>query len=330
MQEKSSFTFFFYFMDMRKCFSKPGFAIICRCYFLKNVFHEKLIHSMYKILHKKTVAPQVDEMIVDAPYIAKNAKAGNFVVLRIDEKGERIPLTIADSDREKGTITLLFQKIGKTTEDLGKLKAGKSIRDVAGPLGHPTPIKKYGHCVLVGGGIGSATLYPILKGLKEAKNKVTVILGARTKELFVWEDKFKELANEVIFTTDDGSSGRKGLVTEALKDLIESYQVKIALAVGPIRMMQAVAAVTKPYGLKTLVSLNPVMVEGTGMCGACRVNIAGKTKFACIEGPEFDAHEVDFEELVHRLGFYRDEEAESMKKYNKKCKGKCKRSGKGT
>jgi ferredoxin--NADP+ reductase len=235
---------------------------------------------MYKIIQKETVAPQVDAMIIDAPYIAKNAKAGNFVVLRIHEKGERIPLTIADSDSKKGTITLLFQKVGKTTEELGTLKAGKTIRDIAGPLGHATPIKRYGHCVLVGGGIGSATLFPILKAMNEKRNKVTVILGARTKELLIWEDRFKEYANDVLLTTDDGSSGRKGLVTEALKDVIESSTVKIALAVGPIRMMQAVSELTKPYGLKTLVSLNPVMVEGTGMCGACRVNISGKTKFA--------------------------------------------------
>lgn len=281
---------------------------------------------MYKILKKETVAPQVDAMIVEAPYIARHHQAGNFVVLRIDERGERIPLTIADSDSEKGTITLLFQKIGKTTEALGKMKAGKSIRDVAGPLGHATPIKDYGHCVLVGGGIGSATLYPVLKALKEKNNKVTVILGARSKELLVWGHKFQELADEVLLTTDDGSSGRKGLVTEALKEVIETSKPEIVIAVGPIRMMQAVAELTKPYNVKTLVSLNPVMVEGTGMCGACRVNIAGKTKFACVEGPEFDAHEVDFQELANRLGFYRDEELESMGIFKKKkCKGDCKK-----
>jgi ferredoxin--NADP+ reductase len=280
---------------------------------------------MYKILHKETVAPQVIAMIVDAPYIAKNSKAGNFVVLRIHERGERIPLTIADADRKKGTITLLFQKIGKTTEELGRLKKGQEIRDVVGPLGHATPIKRYGHCVLVGGGIGSATLFPILKALKEKRNKVTVILGARNKELLVWEDKFSEYANNMLLTTDDGSSGRKGLVTEALKEVIEKDGAKIVLAVGPIRMMQAVSELTKPYGVKTLVSLNPVMVEGTGMCGACRVNIAGETKFACVEGPEFDAHEVDFQELANRLGFYREEEAQSMKAFKKKCKGKCKK-----
>ena len=286
---------------------------------------------MYKILKKETVAPQVDVMIIEAPYIARHHQAGNFVVLRIDEKGERIPLTIADSDSEKGTITLLFQKIGKTTEELGALKAGKAIRDIAGPLGHATPIREYGHCVLVGGGIGSATLFPILKALKEKNNRVTVILGARNKELLVWGDRFRELADEVLLTTNDGSSGRKGLVTEALKEVIETSTVEIAIAVGPIRMMQAVAELTRPYKVKTLVSLNPVMVEGTGMCGACRVNVAGKTRFACIEGPEFDAHEVDFQELANRLGFYREEEQESMKIFNKKkCKGTCKTGNRGT
>ncbi len=278
---------------------------------------------MFRILHTEKVAPEVDKIIVDAPFVSRHARAGNFVVLRIDEKGERIPLTIADSDTDNGTITLLFQKIGKTTWKLGTLRTGDSIRDIAGPLGHATPVKRYGHCVLVGGGIGAATLFPILKALREKRNRVTVILGARTEELIVWKDRFSEVANRVLLTTDDGSAGRKGLVTEALQDVIENDPVKIVLAVGPIRMMQAVAEVTRPYNLKTLVSLNPVMVEGTGMCGACRVNIAGKTKFACIEGPEFDAHEVDFDELALRLGFYREEEAESMKSFKKKCKGKC-------
>ena len=286
---------------------------------------------MYRILKKETVAPQVDAMIIEAPYIARHHQAGNFVVLRIDEKGERIPLTIADSDSEKGTITLLFQKIGKTTEQLGTLKAGKVIRDIAGPLGHATPIREYGHCVLVGGGIGSATLYPILKALKGTHNRVTVILGARTRELLVWGERFEELADEVLLTTDDGSSGRKGLVTGAFKEVLDRSDVDIAVAVGPIRMMQAVAELTRPYHVKTLVSLNPVMVEGTGMCGACRVNVGGKTRFACIEGPEFDAHEVDFQELANRLGFYREEEQESMKLFSRKqCKGPCKKGNKGT
>ncbi|RJR17710.1 MAG: sulfide/dihydroorotate dehydrogenase-like FAD/NAD-binding protein [Nitrospiraceae bacterium] len=281
---------------------------------------------MYKILKKETVAPQVEAMIIDAPYIARHHQAGNFVVLRIDEKGERIPLTIADADSEKGTITLLFQKIGKTTEKLGTLKPGTAIRDIAGPLGHATPILQYGHCVLVGGGIGSATLYPILKALNKKNNRVTVILGARTSDLLVWGDRFKALSDEVLFTTDDGSSGLKGLVTGALKDVMDKSEVKIVIAVGPIRMMQAVAELTKPYNIKTLVSLNPVMVEGTGMCGACRVTVGGKTRFACIEGPEFDAHEVDFHVLADRLEFYREEEQESMKLFKKKkCKRNCKK-----
>jgi ferredoxin--NADP+ reductase len=278
----------------------------------------RTIPSMFRIIDKKCISDQVDEIIVEAPYIASHAEPGNFVVLRIHEKGERIPLTIADADTARGTITLLFMKIGKTTEELGTLNQGDAILDIAGPLGHPTPVKRYGHCALVGGGIGSATLYPILKGLKAKRNRVTVILGARTRDLIIWEDRFRAVANRVLLTTDDGSAGRKGLVTGALKDLIENDTVKVVLAVGPIRMMQAVAEVTRPYNIRTLVSLNPIMVEGTGMCGACRVHVGGRTRFACIEGPEFDAHEVDFEELSHRLGFYREEEAVSLERFKKK------------
>ena len=281
---------------------------------------------MFKILQTEKIAPQVYSMVINAPFIASHTKAGNFIVLRIHEKGERIPLTIADSDSDKGTITLLFQTIGRTTEELGRLKAGDQIKDIAGPLGHATPIKRYGHCVLVGGGIGTATLFPILKELNMKRNRTTVILGARTKDLIVWEDKFMENSNNLIMTTDDGSSGRKGLVTRALKEIIGKEKVEIVITVGPVRMMQAVSLLTKPHGIKTLVSLNPVMVEGTGMCGACRVTISGKTKFACIDGPEFDGHEVDFEELAHRLNFYKDEEMESLNKFkNRRCKGKCKK-----
>lgn len=281
---------------------------------------------MYKILHTVSLAPQVYEMVVKAPFIAAHAKAGNFVVLRIHQRGERIPLTIADSDSTSGTITLLFQALGKTTEELSTLKKGEGIRDIAGPLGHPTPIRRYGHCVIVGGGIGSATLFPILQELKKKRNRTTSILGARTKDLIVWEDKFRENSNRLILTTDDGSSGRMGLVTSALREVIERGKVGIVFAVGPVRMMQAVSELTRPHGIKTLVSLNPVMLEGTGMCGACRVTIDGKTKFACIDGPEFDGHHVDFEEISQRLNFYKDEEHESLKKFKKRiCKGTCKK-----
>ncbi len=256
-------------------------------------------------------------VIVEAPYIARNARPGNFVVIRLHEKGERIPLTIADSDKEKGTITLLFQKVGKTTDEMGMLREGQGIMDVAGPLGHPTPIISYGNCVLVGGGIGSATLYPIGKALRAAGNSVTVILGARTKELLIWEEKFREYA-EVLTITDDGSSGRKGIVTDALKETITTTSVDVVLSVGPVRMMKAVSELTKVYGIKTIVSLNPLMVEGTGMCGACRVNIGGRTMFACIDGPEFDGHNVDFLELENRLSFYKEEETKAYELFLRK------------
>jgi len=277
-----------------------------------------VIKTMFKILQKQSLAPKVDMMVIDAPYIARHAKPGNFIILRLNEKGERIPLTIADSDSEKGTITILFQKMGKTTEALGMLKAGKSIRDIAGPLGHPTPIQNYGSCVLVGGGIGSATLYPIIKALKESGNHTTLILGARTKELLIWEEKLKKYADDFLIATDDGSSGRKGFVTDVLRDVISQKSVNLVVAVGPIRMMRAVSELTKPHTIKTIVSLNSLMVEGTGMCGACRVTIAGKTMFTCADGPEFDGHNVDFQELENRLGFYKEEEAEAYRLFMSK------------
>jgi ferredoxin--NADP+ reductase len=268
---------------------------------------------MYKIVQKKSLAPKIDMMVIRAPFIARHAQVGNFVVLRLDEKGERIPLTIADSDRKAGTITILFQKIGKSTEVLGMLDRGDSIRDVAGPLGHPTPIKKYGKCVLVGGGIGTATLYPIARELKNKKNNISIILGARSKEFLIWEDKFRQFSDEFTVTTDDGSYGRKGFVTDVLKELVEEKPPRLVIAVGPVKMMKAVSDITRPYGIKTIVSLNPLMVEGTGMCGACRVTVSGQTRFACIDGPEFDGHEVDFQGLENRLGFYREEEAKAYK-----------------
>ncbi|GBE05203.1 MAG TPA: sulfide/dihydroorotate dehydrogenase-like FAD/NAD-binding protein [Nitrospirae bacterium] len=273
---------------------------------------------MFKILKKKILAPKVEMMVIDAPFIARNAKVGNFVVLRLNEKGERIPLTIADSSKKNGTITILFQKVGKTTESLGTLKPGDRILDIAGPLGHATPIARYGRCVLVAGGIGGATLYPVIRALKKAKNSISVIMGARSRDFLIWEDRFKKFSDDLYITTDDGSYGRKGLVTDTLKEVISNKPVALVVAVGPVRMMQAVSELTRPHAIKTLVSLNPLMVEGTGMCGSCRVNIAGKTRFACIEGPEFNGHEVDFKELENRLGFYKKEEETAYKLFKRK------------
>ncbi|HCC68385.1 MAG TPA: sulfide/dihydroorotate dehydrogenase-like FAD/NAD-binding protein [Nitrospiraceae bacterium] len=272
---------------------------------------------MFKILKKQSLAPEIDMMIIEAPYIARHARPGNFVVVRLNEKGERIPLTIADCDSKNGTITIISQKVGKTTEALGRLNAGDTIRDVTGPLGHPTPIGKYGTCVVVGGGIGMATIYPVAKALKEAGNSITAIMGARTKELLFWEERLRRYSDELLITTDDGSYGRKGLVTDVLKEIIDRKAISMILAVGPVKMMKAVSDLTRPYGIKTLVSLNPLMVEGTGMCGACRVMIGGKTRFACIDGPEFDGHEVYFEELENRLKFYKEEEGLAYKLFLK-------------
>ncbi len=269
---------------------------------------------MYRIVAKKELAPAVKSLTIDAPLIAKNARPGQFIIVRIDEKGERIPLTIAGLDVQQGTITTIFLEVGKTTRQLGSLNEGDAISDLAGPLGNPTEIKNYGGVVCVGGGVGVAPLYVIAKALKEAGNDVISIIGARTKELLIFEDEMKQASDELYIATDDGSKGHHGFVTEVLQELIAKQKIDMVLAVGPTVMMRAVANVTKPHNIKTVVSLNPLMVDGTGMCGACRVTVGGETKFTCVDGPEFDAHLVDFGELMSRQRTYLEEEKVALER----------------
>ena len=271
---------------------------------------------MFQILKKDVFSQGVKRFIINAPEIAKKAGPDQFVVLRIDEKGERIPLTISDSDPEKGTIATVFQEVGKTTMQLGSLKEGDSIQDVVGPLGTPAHIEKYGTVVCVGGGVGIAVLPPVVKALRKAGNKVITILGARTKDLLILEEDLKKISDELLIVTDDGSYGTKGLVTNELERLVkESVKIDLVIAIGPAVMMRAVSNLTKNYGIGTLVSLNSIMVDGTGMCGACRVTVGGKTKFACVDGPEFNAHDVDFDELIKRLAMYKEDEKLAVEHY---------------
>ncbi len=275
---------------------------------------------MFTILEKEELAPIIKKMIISAPLIAKKAKAGQFVILRVYEKGERIPLTISDKDPEKGTITIIFQEAGKTTKLLGNLKKGEAILDVAGPLGKPTHIENFGNVVAVGGGVGTAVVYPIVKALKNAGNKITMILGARSADLLILEEELKKISDEFFLTTDDGTKGEKGFVSDVLKRLIEQgNKFDLAVAIGPLPMMKVVCGVTSPYNIKTIVSLNPIMVDGTGMCGACRVTIDGKTKFTCVDGPEFDGHKVDWDELRARQCIFIEEEKKCVDLYNKEC-----------
>lgn len=280
---------------------------------------------MYKILEKRELAENVDEFVIEAPEIAAKARPGQFVIIRISPKGERIPLTIAEKDAETGTITLMVQRVGKTTYHLSCFEEGNCIRDVVGPLGRPTHIEKWGHVVAIGGGLGLAPIHHICQGVKEAGNELTVIMGFRKKELIFWEDKMKLLADRVVITTNDGSYGMKGLVTDALQKLIDDGEkIDMVICAGPVPMMKAVAELTKKYGIPTVASLNPIMVDGTGMCGACRVTVGGETKFACVDGPEFDAHQVDFDELMNRLKMFRELEREAMERFQEKhcgCKG---------
>ncbi|HUN64988.1 MAG TPA: sulfide/dihydroorotate dehydrogenase-like FAD/NAD-binding protein [Bacteroidota bacterium] len=262
---------------------------------------------MYRITEKKELSPTITKYVIEAPFIARKRLAGNFVMLRIAENGERIPLTIVDSDAARGTITLIVQSIGKTTKMLARMKAGEDILDVVGPLGNPTPIERHGAVACVGGGVGTAELYPIAKALREAGNTIYSIVGARSKDLIILEDEMASISDELFITTDDGSYRRKGFVTDQLKDLILGADpIKAVYAIGPLPMMKAVAQLTKQYAVPTFVSLNAIMVDGTGMCGGCRVTIDGQMKFACVDGPEFDGHKVDFDELIMRNRTYID------------------------
>ena len=265
---------------------------------------------MYKIIKKRALAPKVNEYIIHAPKIAKHAFPGQFVILRVDEKGERIPFTVCDYDRANGTVTLLVQEVGYSTAKLALVPEGGFISDIVGPLGKPTDLSGYKNIALVGGGIGSAVIYPQAKLLFEQGNSATVIIGAREKLLIVYEDEFKKTAKKLIIATDDGSYGIKGFVTDALKEGLEKGEYDCVMAVGPMPMMRAVCALTKNYGVKTVVSMNPVMVDGTGMCGGCRLTVGGVTKYACVDGPEFDGHEIDWDEAMMRLGAYKTQEKE--------------------
>jgi len=275
---------------------------------------------MHYIHSNDIIQPTLGKMVVDAPYVADHRKPGQFIILRIDECGERMPLTISNADKSAGTITLFYQIVGTTTKKLAGMKAGERVKDIVGPLGHPTDVKKYGTVVCIGGGIGIAPLYPISKGMKDAGNKVINILGARSGNLFILEDEMSKIGDENIVCTDDGSRGKKGFVTDMLNEVIAGEQVDLVVAIGPVPMMKAVCMLTKEKAIKTYVSLNSIMIDGTGMCGGCRVTVGGETKFTCVDGPEFDGHLVDFDNLGSRLKTYHPEETESYDKYKHKCK----------
>jgi ferredoxin--NADP+ reductase len=277
---------------------------------------------MFKILDARQLASDVKWFRIEAPLVAKHRQPGQFVILRLSETGERIPLTIAHSDAKEGIIELIVKAIGKTTVELCRKEKGDTISDVMGPLGKPTEIEKVGHAVVVGGGVGTAVIYPLAAALRAAGNYVSAITGGRTKELVVLEEELKEVSDVVYATTDDGSYGFKGTVADKLKELMDDKKRPIGAiyCAGPVPMMRAIAELTRPYGIKTIVSLNPIMVDGTGMCGGCRVSVGGKTQFACVDGPEFDGHEVDFSELADRLTAYREQEAVALQRMEAECK----------
>lgn len=275
---------------------------------------------MYEILAKERLAETITKIEVNAPHIARKVKPGQFIILRVAEEGERIPLTVFSANPEKGTITLIFQKAGKTTMHLDTLNQGESLQDLVGPLGEPTHMEKFGHVVSIMGGVGTAIGYPVTKAFKDAGNQVTTILGARNASLLLLEDELKAVSDELVITTDDGSKGIKGFVSDALKAIIESDNpAKLVFAVGPMPMMRAIAELTRPYGIKTLVSLDSLMIDGTGMCGGCRVVVGGKTKFTCVDGPDFDGHEVDWDIIRARKQIYLAEEKVSKERFEHAC-----------
>jgi ferredoxin/flavodoxin---NADP+ reductase len=269
-----------------------------------------------KIIEKTAIAESIHRFVIEAPQIARKRRAGNFVILRATETAERIPLTIVDADTERGTITLIVQGVGKTTRMLNAMYAGEVLSDVIGPLGHATPIEKLGTVVTMGGGVGTAEVLPIARALKAAGNRVISIIGARTRELLILEAEMRDASDELIIVTDDGSRGRRGLVIDPLKEMLgEGRELNAVYAIGPLVMMRAAARTTEPYKVKTYVSLNPVMIDGTGMCGGCRVTVGGRTRFACVDGPEFDGHEVDFDNLIMRNRAYQEQERAALERY---------------
>jgi ferredoxin--NADP+ reductase len=273
---------------------------------------------VFNILHAEFLAPGIKRFVIEAPRIARKQRPGQFVIVRIHEEGERIPLTIENSDPQKGTINIVVQSLGKTTTLLNSLGAGDHIMDVVGPLGKPSEIEKFGTVVVMGGGVGTAMAYPTAAALKQAGNKVISIVGARNKELVILEREMREVSDVLMITTDDGSYADKGFVTDKLRQLIQNgVPINLVLAIGPIPMMRAVADMTRSERIRTLVSLNPIMIDGTGMCGGCRVLVEGKSQFACVDGPEFDAHQVNFAVLVQRNGAYRSQEQQSLAEYRR-------------
>jgi ferredoxin--NADP+ reductase len=272
---------------------------------------------MFKILEKRELAPSIKLFVIEAPLVAKKARPGQFVMLRIKEGGERIPLTIADYNSENGTVTIVFQEVGKTTRELGTLEAGDYIQDFVGPLGVPVEFPNHKKVLGIGGGLGIAPLYPKLKMLHQQGVEVVSIIGARTAELLILEEEIKAVSDRMYICTDDGSKGRHGFVTVALKELLEQGEkFDEIIIIGPPILMKIGSEITKPYGIPTMVSLNPIMVDGTGMCGGCRVTVDGEIKFACVDGPAFDGHKVDFDELIKRLATYKEEEKISLERFN--------------